>query len=456
MITVNKIFHLFLVLSILAAPAAAKEIHEAVQQGNLSKVKMLLENNPELLEARNENDKTPLHFAAQGGFKEIVEFLLEKGADVNAHNIADETPLHYASALKHGEVVDFLIARGAKLNSRTLDGSTPLHYAVNPGNSETIRILIEKGADIHSRNNKGLNPLDLAFEFDLNDIILLLISKGCSYTPIKDPEVFHLSSNVSRILFPFGDRSNIGVSAGKDGFLLIDTGFSRRAETKLMETLKNQGEGKIQYIINSHLHLDHAAANSIGGESATFINFQNLDKLAVEGIITRTKKTINSKANRFFKIQYSIEFNDESITIIPCAGIHSDTDLIIYLSESGVVHMGDLLISESFPSVGENVVEYMELLEKIIDIFPAETTFISGHGKDSTLEDVRNYQRMLLTTIEIVRNHIKSGKSVEQMRKENVLKDYDTWNIFIPFLNTDYWIQAVYSSYKNKFLNPET
>ena len=111
--------------------------------------------------------------------------------------------------------------------------------------------------------------------------------------------------------------------------------------------------------------------------------------------------------------------------------------------------MGDLLISESFPSVGENVVEYMELLERIIDIFPADTTFISGHGKDSLMEDVKNYQKMLLTTIEIVRNQMKSGKSIEQMRTEKVLKDYETWNTFIPFLSTDYWIQAVYNSYKN-------
>jgi glyoxylase-like metal-dependent hydrolase (beta-lactamase superfamily II) len=145
-----------------------------------------------------------------------------------------------------------------------------------------------------------------------------------------------------------------------------------------------------------------------------------------------------------------MDFNGEEIKLIPCAGIHSDADLIIYLTDSGVVHMGDLLISESFPSVGENVVEYMELLERIIDIFPADTIFISGHGKDYTLKDVKNYQRMLLTTIEIVRNHMKAGKSVMQMRREKVLKDYDTWSTFIVFLNTDYWVQAVYNSYKNR------
>jgi len=112
--------------------------------------------------------------------------------------------------------------------------------------------------------------------------------------------------------------------------------------------------------------------------------------------------------------------------------------------------MGDLLISESFPSVGGNVIEYMELLDRVIDIFPPQTKFISGHGKNYTFQDVANYQRMLLATIEIVRKKMEAGKSVREMRRDKVLKGYETWDIFIPFLNTDYWIEAVYNSYKDK------
>ena len=412
-------------------------------------MKMLLENNPDLLEARNENEKTPLHFAAQSGIKEIVEFLIEKGADVNANNIANETPLHYAAAMRHKEVVGLLIARGAILNSGTLDGSTPLHYAANFGNPETVRILIEKGAKINSRNRAGLTPLDVAYESVQDESVKLLISVGGSYTPVKDPEVFFLSTNVNRIVFPDGDRSNIGVSVGKDGFLLIDTGSRRRAETKLKETLTKLGEGEIKYIVNSHLHADHVACNSIGGESTTSISFQNLKELVAKGIMKRAEKMKEGNTTMTFDIQYCLDFNGEEIRLIPCAGIHTDADMIIYLTHSCVVHMGDLLISESFPSVGEKVAEYMEFLENILSKFPADTKFISGHGKDSSLEDVKNYQRMLLSTIEIVRTHMKAGKSVEQMRREKVLKDYDSWSTFIPFLNTDYWIQAVYDSYKN-------
>jgi glyoxylase-like metal-dependent hydrolase (beta-lactamase superfamily II) len=172
--------------------------------------------------------------------------------------------------------------------------------------------------------------------------------------------------------------------------------------------------------------------------------------MASEGIIKRAEGSIEGKTGRTFKNQYAMNFNGEEIKLIPYPGVHSDKDLIIYFTRSGVVHMGDLLLSESFPSVGGNVVEYMELLEKIIDIFPADTLFINGHGKNCTLEDVVKYQRMLLSSIEIVRNHMKAGKSIKEMRRESVLRDFKKWDSFIYFLNTDYWIEAVFNSYKDK------
>lgn len=451
MLTTKKIINLFLLLFFIAIPALAEEIHDAAQQGDLAKIKMLLEKNPELLSARSENEKTPLHFAAQGGHEEIVDLLIAKGADVNAKNIAKETPLHYAAAMGYKEVVDLLLAKGAVFNSGTTNGSTPLHYSANFGNSEIVRVLIEKGADINCRNKYGLTPLDLAYIANQSEAAQLIVSKGGSYSPVNDPEVFHLSDNVHSILFPNGNQSNLGVSVGNDGFLLADTGFSRRAEAKLRVAISKLGKGKIKYIINTHLHQDHIACNSIGGDSATIIDHQNLEKMASEEIIRKAEGSITGKTGKTFETHYTMNFNSEEIKLIPYPGVHSDADLIIYFSESGVVHMGDLLLSESFPSVGGNVIEYIELLEKIIDIFPAETLFISGHGKNYTLEDIVNYQRMLLSSIEIVKNHMKAGKGVKEMRREKVLKDYEKWGAFIYFLNVDYWIEAVYNSYtKNK------
>lgn len=450
MIHARKIFCVFLFFSFISVSVAADEIHDAAQQGDLEKIKGLLKKNPGLLEARSENEKTPLHFATQGGHKEIVGLLIEKGADVNAKNIALETPLHYSAAMGFKEIVALLISKGAVLNSGTTNGSTPLHYAANFGNSEIVQALIEEGADVNCQDRYGNTPLDLAYDFDRNEAAQMIVSKGGLSSPLDDPEIVRLSDSVYSILFPKGNQTNLGVSVGDDGILLVDSGFSRRAEAVLKKAISRIGNEKITFILNTHLHQDHIACNHIGGESTTIIDHRNLEKMASDGIIKLAEESIKGMTGKIFGNHYTMTLNGEEIKLIPYPGVHSDADLIIYFTESGVVHMGDLLLSESFPSVGGNVVEYMDLLEKMIDIFPADTVFINGHGKNCTLEDVANYQSMLISSIEIVRKHMRTGKSIKEMRREKVLGDYKKWDSFIYFLDSDYWIGAVYNSYKDR------
>lgn len=388
MVICKKAIVLFIAFSafllFLFASIWADEIHDAARKGDLAKVKELLEKDPKLVNAKDERESTPLHFAASRGHKEIVELLVAKGADVNA------------------------------------------------------------------KNDMGYSPLDWAMEYGKTEIIQLLKSKGAQQTPVQNPDVFPLSESVSRIVFPYHMHTNIGASIGPDGILLIDTGFSKQCVDKLRAKLKEIGNGDIKYIINTHHHGDHTAGNSIGNDRTILIRYQDLDQMLSEGVIVKGKEPIKGRTGKTFETYYIMQFNGEEIRIIPYPGVHSDTDLIIYFTEPKVVHMGDLLLSQSFPAVGRNVVEYMELLEKVLDIFPADTTFISGHGRDSTFEDVKDYQKMLLTTIEIVKKGMKKGKSINDLQKEKVLKDYEVWGTFLTFLDTNYWIGAIYRSYEDK------
>jgi len=71
----------------------AEIIHDVVEKGDVDKVKSLLAENPDLINAKNRyNDETPLHHAAKKGNRNIVELLIVKGADVNAKDDAIDTP----------------------------------------------------------------------------------------------------------------------------------------------------------------------------------------------------------------------------------------------------------------------------------------------------------------------------------------------------------------------------
>jgi len=257
---------------------------------------------------------------------------------------------------------------------------------------------------------------------------------------------FHISGNVYRITIKYGLRPNIGVSAGTDGILLVDTGHHETAE--ILEMLvRSFRKGDIHYIINTHNHGDHTGANEECGENATLIGLGNLTGMVSSGVLTLNPEKLTGRTGKSFgPYYYSMPFNGEEIIIIPYSGIHSSTDVLVYFSASTVVNMGDLLLSQSFPAISD-VQGYLDLLDKIIDIFPHETIFISGYGRDSTIEDVQNYKEMLLTTIKIIRTEKEAGKNIADMRRENVLIDFESWGVFLEFLDANFWIEAVFNSY---------
>lgn len=264
-----------------------------------------------------------------------------------------------------------------------------------------------------------------------------------------EKKVVKFSDHVYRVTLDYGLRPNIGVSVGSDGILLVDTGHQEVA-SELLLAIKDLKEGEIKYIINTHPHGDHAGGNKTCGPNALVIGYKNLEEMVSKSMLSPGKGKIKGGSGRAFDSYYSMNFNGEEIRIIPSPGAHSDSDLIIYFTQSGVVHMGDLLLTQSFPAVGPNVEKYLEVLDTIIDSFPEDTKFIGGHGRDYTMVEVKDYRNMLSDTIKIVRQGMKSGKSIEDMRQEDVLKDYKSWGVFLEFLNTDTWIEFIYQSYKNQ------
>lgn len=110
-------------------PNLEKEIIRAAKAGAVAMVKELLERDARLISARDIDGSTPLHCATWKGNQNVVELLLNVGADVNARNNNDHwgtTPLHAAAHANQRAIAELLIAHGADLHARNLNGRTPL------------------------------------------------------------------------------------------------------------------------------------------------------------------------------------------------------------------------------------------------------------------------------------------------------------------------------------------
>ena len=74
-----------------------KPIHHAAYEGDLEKVKEILDKNPNQINVQDVQDFTPLHLASGKGHIEIVEFLLNHGADTESETCTGHTPLMFAA-----------------------------------------------------------------------------------------------------------------------------------------------------------------------------------------------------------------------------------------------------------------------------------------------------------------------------------------------------------------------
>ena len=146
-----------------------QEIHAAAENADVEKIKLLLKDNPQLVNAKDENGLTPLHLVAGTGVgdwpgqKETAQLLIAGGADVNARSNEGITPLHWASGLGKKAIVEQLLAqKGVEINAADMDGSTPLHWACAWGFDEIAGLLGNKGADVGAKDKDGLTPLQIA------------------------------------------------------------------------------------------------------------------------------------------------------------------------------------------------------------------------------------------------------------------------------------------------------
>ncbi len=100
-------------------------------------------------------DNNALYQATQLGNTDIVQILLDKGANIEAKTKYGHTPLHIASAQGGTEIIQLLLSKNANKEAKDKNRSTPLHIAVWYGNTPIVKLLLDQGVDIEAKMNLG-------------------------------------------------------------------------------------------------------------------------------------------------------------------------------------------------------------------------------------------------------------------------------------------------------------
>ncbi|XP_061190501.1 uncharacterized protein LOC133198422 [Saccostrea echinata] len=131
-------------------------LHQCCMNGEVHMCKYLTSHYPDLLEHMDSDGESVLHDAAFGGNIYLLDFLIDKGLDVNRKTNKGKTVLHKCCMNGKVQMCEYLVNHQPQLLTvQDIDGVNALHDAAYGGNTELFKFLLEKGLDVHSKTGNG-------------------------------------------------------------------------------------------------------------------------------------------------------------------------------------------------------------------------------------------------------------------------------------------------------------
>src|SRR5437867_1184816 len=323
----------------------------------------------------------------------------------------------------------------------------------------------------------------------------------------KDGEV-HILPVQGSVYMLVADGTNITLSVGADGALLVNSGSAKMSEkvlaavnqlmtATLAAATTNKCFGSncpgtpwgwsspyfntiisspapapsrpIRIIINTSAAPEHTAGNQALSAAAVGRTPQII---AHENVLTRLSEPAAGQAPRpqaalpsdtyfskFYKITSYV--NGDPVIVYNEPAANTDGDSIVFFRHSEVISAGDIFSTVSYPvidvSKGGSVQGVIDGLNDILDLAVAEyrsqggTWIIPSHGRLSDTADVASYRNMVVMVRDRIQDMIRRGVTLAQVRAARPTLDFDgRYGSTTGPWTTDMFIEAVYRSLSKK------
>ncbi|KAK4155947.1 ankyrin repeat-containing domain protein [Chaetomidium leptoderma] len=215
----------------------------AAECGHATTVQLLIEYVADIDYTDYAHDRTALQVASKNSHFEVVETLLDHGANIEAHDEHGQSPLSIAARYGRGQMVQLLLDRGANIEAHDRHGQTPLETAAFGGYDRVVALLLGRGADPNrgshyrlplegARNatvaqllidggadinlGKRKTPLEAACTRGMADVVALLLDQGADvekaggYGNLLERVVSAANEEMAELLLDRGANVNEG------------------------------------------------------------------------------------------------------------------------------------------------------------------------------------------------------------------------------------------------------
>jgi glyoxylase-like metal-dependent hydrolase (beta-lactamase superfamily II) len=228
----------------------------------------------------------------------------------------------------------------------------------------------------------------------------------------------------------------IGVLAGPDGVLMIDSQYAQLGD-KVLAAVRRISNAPIRYLVNTHIHRDHTAGNAFFAKQGAVI----LAREELRDGMVRLSKTPNASTNPvanpagFPVITYGmgepvkIHMNDEIVHFIPIRAAHTGGDTNIKFEKANVLFIGDFYRNYGYPFIdinnGGSLKGMLEGLDLTMQSADANTVIVPGHGTLIKRDAIVPYREMILAVTDKVHEMIGQGKTLQEVLAAKVTAPYD-------------------------------
>ena len=143
--------------------------------------------NPRLVDTNSGTlGKTPLMEAAINGHYFVCDYLItEQNANLEARNNDQATPLLLAACFNKTEIVKLLLRHNANLEAKDSDKDSALMYAAIWNNTELLKVLLQHNPNIRARNNRGYHAAYLAAYYGHLEALKMLVEKDAAVVDLS-------------------------------------------------------------------------------------------------------------------------------------------------------------------------------------------------------------------------------------------------------------------------------